>query len=135
MKQKKEKERSMMAKCGSMVKTLMIYGAVAGVVGPMIYSLYKERMQSAEADEFEEMARRASSSEEQMNPEDIRKQAEEQEAEEMAKQRERMGEYMEVDKEETEEEQELELVAEVEPKLAADDEEDFLDDEKEEVIN
>jgi len=53
----------MMAKCGSMVKTLMIYGTVAGVVGPMIYSLYKERMQSAEVDEFEEMARRASSSE------------------------------------------------------------------------
>ena len=54
----------MMAKCGSMVKTMMIYGAVAGVVGPMIYALYKEKMQSSEADEVEEMARRASSSEE-----------------------------------------------------------------------
>lgn len=63
-KQRKEKERSSVAKCGSMVKTLLMYGAVAGVVGPMIYALYKEKMQGAEANEFEEMARRASSAEE-----------------------------------------------------------------------
>jgi len=88
-----------MARCGSIVKTLMIYGAVAGIVGPMIYSLWKEKMMNEGEDTIEEMARRYSSSEDQMNPEDIRKQAEEQEAKEMAKQRERMREYVNPDQE------------------------------------
>jgi len=50
-----------MAKCGSVVKTLMIYGAVAGIVGPMIYSLWKEKMMNEGEDTIEEMARRHSS--------------------------------------------------------------------------
>ena len=55
----------------------------------------------------------------------------------MAKQRERMGEYMDVGKEETEEEQDPEPEAEVEtrPEADAEDDEDFLDDETEEVSN
>ena len=81
-KQKKAKERTMVAKCGSCVKTVLIYGAVIGIVGPMIYSLWKERMQ--EAEEFEDLAQRANS-EEPMSAEDIRKEAEQREAEEMAK--------------------------------------------------
>ena len=37
---KAAKDRSCIAKCGSLIKTMMIYGTVAAVVIPLIYTLY-----------------------------------------------------------------------------------------------
>ena len=75
----------------------MIYGAVAGIMGPMLYSLYKERMAAQEADDeyaaYEEMRRRSDDDSGQMSGEDIRKEAEAREAEEMAKQEAKWREY------------------------------------------
>ena len=60
-KKKVEKDRSFLQKCGSLIKTIMIYGTVAAVVIPMIYSLYtttiaeKEREERMARDEMDNM--------------------------------------------------------------------------------
>ena len=56
-KQKKEKERSCIAKCGSLIKTILVYGTVAAVVIPIIYTLLKGDSESqSEADRVKNMA-------------------------------------------------------------------------------
>ena len=63
------KERSTLAKCGSLIKTLMIYGTVAGIVLPMIYAMWSER-QKATSDLMDEMKKNRES-QENMSSEDI----------------------------------------------------------------
>ena len=74
---KADKDRSCVQKCGSLVKTMMIYGTVAGVVIPILYSLYTATMAEQEKEERMENMK----FKEEMSKEDIAKAAMEREAE------------------------------------------------------
>ena len=77
-KKQADKDRSCMAKCGSLIKTMMIYGTVAAVVIPMIYSLYTSM--KADNEQEERMENMKPPRTDTMSEEDITKAAMEREA-------------------------------------------------------
>ena len=74
MKKEEEKGRSCLSKCGSLIKTLIMYGIVAAVLIPMLYETYHKFMKTGNSLRDQEYETVNMQSKEDMTTEDITRQ-------------------------------------------------------------
>merc|ERR1719232_403651 len=86
-----EKARSIASKCGSLIKTLFIYGSVAAIILPMLWSIYVSMNEESTENKMAENIREANRA--NMSEEDIAKAAQDREAEMEAQKEEYWRQY------------------------------------------